>query len=61
MVVESLGHAVEVSDGRKDNKDMKNLVRTSPNIKGTRGTSLGPANLFCQSELRTKSRSRHTA
>lgn len=61
MVVECLGHAIEVSGSRKDDKDVEDLMRASPDIKHSGGGSLGPASLIRVSQLYTQHMSRHTA
>lgn len=48
VVVKSLSHAVKVSNGCKDDENVEDLMRVSPDVKGTRCASLGPTNLFSQ-------------
>lgn len=46
MVVESLGHAVKVRDGRHDDENVKDLMRAAPNVKFAGETSFREACLL---------------
>lgn len=54
MVVKRLGHTIEVSSSREDDKDVEDLMRASPDIEHSRSGSLGPASLTRVSEQHTQ-------
>lgn len=54
VVVKRLGHAIEVSGSRKDDKDVEDLMRASPDIKHPGSGSLGPASLVRVSQPYTQ-------
>ena len=54
MVVERLGHAIEVSGCRKDDEDVEDLMRASPDIKHSGSGSLRPASLIRVSQPYTQ-------
>lgn len=45
MVVESLGHAIQVGGCGQDDKDMEDLMGAAPNVKTTGIPAFRPSNL----------------
>lgn len=46
VVVECLGHGIKVGGGSQDDKDVKDLVRTAPDVHLAGEASLWPTGLY---------------